>query len=94
MVRTVIMSAITIVMVPMMIAVSIRIIFQCPCSKGFCGLVRRSLNTGIEFNPCISQCHLRTHTDAAADQCIHLCCLQETGQCTLSASIGVYDLFS
>ena len=91
---TVVVATFAVMMVSMMVTMSIRVIFQCSCSKSFCGLVRQSLNTGIEFNPSISHCHLSTHTDAATDQRIYLCCLQETGQCTMSTSIRVYNLFS
>ena len=91
---TVVVTTFAVMMVSMMVTMSIRVIFQCSCSKSFCGLVRQSLNTGIEFNPSISHCHLSTHTDAATDQRIYLCCLQETGQCTMSTSIRVYYLLS
>jgi hypothetical protein len=80
--------------VVMMITMCIRIIFQITLRESFCCRVRRALNTGIEFYTRIGQRHLRAHADATADQRVNFLCLKESGQRAVSASIGVYYLFS
>ena len=91
--RAVVMAAIA-VMVFMMIAAGIRIILQVALRESFRRRVRRPLHAGIEFYTRIGQRHLCAHADTAADQCVNLRCLKESGQRAMSASIGVYYLFS
>ena len=71
----------------MMIAAGIRVIFQSSFRKSLCRCVRRSLNTGIEPDPCISQRCLGTHSDPAADQGIGFDCLQQTRKRAMTVSI-------
>ena len=67
MISAVIMTAITVMMLTMMIAMSIRIIFQRSGSQRLCCHVCRALNTGIEPDPGIRQSHLSTHSNTAAN---------------------------
>ena len=80
------------VMIAMVVALGIRIIFQGAFSKRSRCSIRRSLYTGIELNSCVSKCRLCAHTDTSTDQSVSLCCLQEAGKCSMSASVGVNDL--
>ena len=61
--------------------------------RGLCRRVGRSLNTGVELDPRVSQRHLRAHSNAAADQGVHFCRLQESGQRSVSAAVGIHYLF-
>ena len=90
----VMMPTVALMVVVMMITMCIRIIFQITLRESFCCRVRRALNTGIEFYTRIGQRHLRAHADATADQRVNFRCLKESGQRAVSASIGVYYLFS
>ena len=77
MLSTVIMPAVITVML-MMIAMSIRIIFQMTLCQSQSRLIGIALHPGKQLDTGVSQRHLRTHPDAPADQCIHLGCLQES----------------
>ena len=92
MLTAVLMAAITVVMMSMVIAVGVRIILQISFGKRLRCFVSRTLDTSIKFDSGIGECHLRTHTDPAANKSIRLCRLQEAGKRAVSASIGVYDL--
>ena len=92
MLTAVLMAAITVVMMPVVIAVGVRIILQISFGKRLRCFVSRTLDASIKFDSGIGECHLRTHTDPAANKSIRLCRLQEAGKRAVSASIGVYDL--
>ena len=92
MLRAVFMSAFAAVVVPVMITVRIRIIFESAFRKRLCGGIRRTLNTGIELDPGIRKSILSAHADPAADQRIHVRLLQEPGQQTVTAAVSI-DVF-
>ena len=81
------MAAFAFMMFMMMITAGIRVILQGSFRKRLCRCVRRSLNTGIEPDPCIGQCCLGTHPDPAADQGIGFDCLQQTRKRAMTVSI-------
>ena len=87
------MTAIAVMMAAVVIAVRIRVIFKITGRKRLCRFVGRTMNAGKQFDTSISQRHLRSHADAAADQCVRFCCLQETCKCSVSAAVGIHDLF-
>ena len=74
------------VVVIVMVAARIRIIFQTACGQCLCCSIRAAGHTGIQLYPGFSQRHLSTAADPAADQGVRLGCLQETGQCSVTAS--------
>ncbi len=45
--------------------------------------------TGKQANACLSQGHLSTAANAAADQCVCIDGIQDTGQCAVTLSVGV-----
>ena len=94
MIRAAIVAAVAIVMLTMMIATGIRIIRQRSGSERLCRRIRRTLHAGIESDASVSQRHLRTHTDPAANQSVNFCSLQETGKRAVAAAVGIHDLFS
>ena len=73
---TMAVAAFSIVMMTVMAAMGIGIKSQCPCGKGLCGFIGRSLHPRIQFDPGVSKRHLRAHSDAAADEGINLGSLQ------------------
>ena len=92
MLTAVLMTAVAVMMMSVVITVRVGIIFQISFGERFRRFVSRTLDSSIKFDSGIGECHLRTHSDPTADQGVHFCCLQKTGQCTMSASVGVYDL--
>ncbi len=82
------------VMMVMVVAPGIRIIFQSSVSKSFRGSIRRSLNARIKLDPGIRKRHLRTHTNASADQGVRLHSLQEACKSAMTASVGVNNLLA
>ncbi len=75
------------------IAYGLRVVLERAGSKGAGRSVCRACDAAIERDAGLSERHLGTHADAAADQRIHLCGLQETGQGTVSAAVGIHNLF-
>ena len=71
MIRAVIMAAVSVVMVPMMVAAGVRIIRQSPGSERLCRFISLPLHTGVKLDPRVSQRHLRAHTYTAADQGVY-----------------------
>ena len=86
------MSAVTVVMMPMMVTMCIRIILQISFGQSLCCIVRRALNSCIKFDSGICERHLCTHTNSSTDQNVCFYCLQKSSKCAVSASIGIYDL--
>lgn len=85
MVRTMIMTAVTILMVMMsvvivVVAAGIWIEFQRSLCQRLCRCVSGPFYTGVELDARVSQRHLRPHTDASADQGINLSRLKESGK--------------
>ena len=64
----VLITAVTVVMMPMMVTMCIRIILQISFGQSLCCIVRRALNSCIKFDSGICERHLCTHTDSSADQ--------------------------
>ena len=91
---TVIVATIAIVMMPVMVTMGVRIIFQRSGGKSPCSFIRRSLYSGVERNARVRERHLSSHTNAAADQGIHFCSLQKAGQRAMAAAVGIYNLFA
>ena len=89
---TVVMAAVSVVMMSVMVTAGIRIERKGSLGKSLRCFVSRPLNPGIKSDPGIRERHLRAHTDPAADQGVSLCRLQETRQRAVSASVGIYDL--
>ena len=94
MLTAVLMTAVAVMMMSVVITVRVGIIFQISFGERFRRFVSRTLDSSIKFDSGIGECHLRTHSDPTADQGVHFCCLQKTGQCTMSASVCIYNLFS
>ena len=86
-------SVLPAVMMVMVVTFGIGIISKITCSKALCRLVCISVDTPIELNACLGKCHLCTAANAAADQHIYIELGKKSGQCTMSASIGI-DYFS
>ena len=80
------------VMVVVVVAACVGVVGEPSLRKGPCRRVSGALNAAIEPDPGFGQGHLRAHTDAATDQRINLCCLQETRKSSMTASIGIDDL--
>ena len=93
MLTAVLMAAITVVMMPVVIAVGVRIILQSPFSKSFCGRIRSPLNPRIKPDTQICKRHLCTPANAAADQRISFHCLQKTSESAMPISVRVNNLF-
>ena len=79
-------------MVAVVIAFRIRIILQrslCQCLRS---CIRGTGYAAVKLNSGFGQCVPCSHTDAAADQRVHLCRFQKTGQRPVTAAVGGYDL--
>lgn len=87
------MSAVTVMMLSVVITMRVRIIGKCAFGKGFRRFICGSLHTGKEPDTGITKSHLRAHTDSAADQSVYICCQQESGKRTVPISIGINNLF-
>ena len=92
MLTAVFVTAVTVMMMSVVIAVRVGVKLQISFGKRFCRFVRRAPDSCIEFDSGLRECRLRTHTDPAANQRIGFCRLQETGQCAVPAPVGIYDL--
>lgn len=78
--------------VSMMVTVDIRIkgkIARKQCRHRF---VRIAGHTTVKLYPCLRQCILRTHSDAAADQCIHFQIGKKACKGAVAASRRIYNL--
>ena len=80
------------VVMAVVIAFSIGIILQCTLCQSLSGRIGRTGDPAVELDSRLGQRVLRTHADAAADQCIRLGGFQESGQCAVTTAIGWYDL--
>ena len=79
---------IAVVMV-MMIASCIGVIMKIACDQAFCRLIRVSADPAKESDARIGKCHLRSCSNAAADQRIHLVRRKEVCKRTVTASVGI-----
>ncbi len=89
-----IVSAVTVVVMSVVVAAGVGIIVQCSGSKRLRCFIRRTLNAGIQFDPHVRQRHLSAAANTAADQCIDLGSLKESRQRAMTASVRVNNLFS
>ena len=80
------------VVMAVVIAFSIGIILQCTLCQSLSGRIGRTGDTAVELDARLGQRSLRAHANAAADQRVHLCGFQKSGQCTVAAAVGGYDL--
>ena len=80
------------VVMAVVIAFSIGIILQCTLCQSLSGRVGRTGDPAVELDARLGQRSLRAHANAAADQRVHLCGFQKSGQCTVAAAVGGYDL--
>lgn len=83
-------ARVTFPMVVVMITPDIGVEIQLTCCQCFCCCISAAGNTTVKPDTRIAECHLRTATDAAADQGIHLQGAQNTCQCTMAAAVCVY----
>ena len=90
-IRAMIVAAIAFMML-VMIAAGVRIIFQASFCQGFRRHVSVTVHPGIQPDTCVRQRHLSAHANAAAYQRVCLGSLQETGQRSMTAAVGIYDL--
>lgn len=82
------------VMMVVVVALSIRIKIQASINKCLHSLVRITAYTAIQLNTSLSQSHLCTATDAAANEniCVHHG--KKSCQCTVAAAVGIYHFFA
>ena len=80
------------VVMAVVVAFGIGIILQRTLCQSLRGCIGRTRNPAVELDSRLGQRILRTHADAAADQCIRLGGFQESGQCAVTAAIGGDDL--
>ena len=80
------------VVMAVVIAFSIGIILQRTLCQSLSGRIGRTGDPAVELDARLGQRSLRAHADAAADQRVHLCGFQKSGQCAVAAAVGGYDL--
>ena len=85
-------SVVLAVMMVMVVTFGIGIISKVPCNKALYRFVCISVDTAIKLNTGLGKCHLCTAANAAADQHIDIELGKKTGECAMSASVGVDDL--
>ena len=85
-VRTIVMLVIVVV------ALDIRIIAEIVRKIRLDRCIARTADTSIELDTRIGKCHLRTASDAAADQNRHTLLRKESRKCSVTASVRVNDL--
>ena len=85
-------SVILAVMMVMVVTFGIGIISKVTCDKALYCLVCISVDTAIELNTGLGKCHLCAAANAAADQHIDIELGKKTGECAMSASVGIDDL--
>ena len=92
MIFAVIMTAIAVVMMPVMIATRIGIILQRPGGESPCRRIRGSADSCIELYPCIFQRHAGTHAYASAYEGIDLCSLKKACKRSVAEAAYGYSL--
>ena len=84
------MAAAVMIMVAMvMIASGPAAEIQFTLEKGLHRSICIPLHTGIDLDPSLAEGHLRAVANAAADQRIHVVCLQEARQRAVAAAVGI-----
>lgn len=76
----------------MVVAMSIRVIDQTACQIIHHSVVRIAGNAAKQLDTCLSQCGLRTGTDAAAENDVDAMLEQEADQCAVALPVGENDL--
>ena len=92
MLSAVVVTAVTVMMMSVMVAMSIGIVFKRSPGESLCRRVGRTLHSGVETDSGIGESVLCAHTDSAADQRVNLCCLQESRKSAVTAAVCVNDL--
>lgn len=92
MLATAVISAFAAVVLPVMIALHIRIVGKLISKQRFHRRIRVAGYPSVEFDPRGSQRILGSAADAAADQDLHLVLLKEAGQCSVSAAVRIHHL--
>ena len=69
----------------------IRIVLQIAVQKGGNLCICITTCATIQLDTGFRKCILRTASDTAADQCIHLICFQQGDQRTVAVTIGVQE---
>ena len=81
-------------MVVVMIALDIGIEFQLSFQECCYCCICVTGNSTIQLNTSLGQCHLCTTANATANQHICVQCRENTGQCAMTAAVGVNNLRS
>ncbi len=92
MIRTMVVTTISVVVMTMMIAAGIRIIIERPFCQRPGSSICLSPDTGVEPDSGIRERHLRAHSDTATYQGINLGSLKESGQSSVTAAVCFYHL--
>lgn len=85
-------AAVTTLAVVVVIAMYIRVIGQGAVQQGLHGGIGIAADTAEQTYTGLGQCHLGTTADSAANQGVNIVLHQKTGQCTVTAAIGVNNL--
>ena len=75
-----------------MVAADVGIVIQVACQECFYSVICVTGNAAVELDAGLSQCHLGTTADAAADQNVNTAAKEETCQSAVAAAVGVHDL--
>lgn len=78
--------------VVVVIAVYIWVIGQGAVQQGLHGGIGIAADTAEQADTGLSQCHLGTAADSSANQGVNTALHQKTGQCTVTAAVGVNNL--
>ena len=78
-------------LVVMVVALNIGVEIQLSRQQRLHSCIRITGNTTVQLNSRLCQCSLSTAANPAAYQNIHPVNLQESGQCTVAASIGIQN---
>ena len=74
------------------VAANVGIIVQVASQECFYSIIGIAGNAAVELDASLSQSHLCTAADTAADQNINTAAKEETGQGTVAAAVGIHDL--
>ena len=74
------------------VAADVGIVIQIACQECFHSVVSIAGNAAVELDASLSQSHLSTAADAAADQNINTAAEQEACQSAVTAAVGIHDL--
>ena len=77
------------VFVVMVVAVNIGVIAEIPGKQRVYRCISISADTAVKFYSHLCQCRLRTAANSATDENIYAVLHQETGQCAVTAAVGI-----